>query len=137
MATPETRNVSSAQARRQSAVATASTSFFQIEVISVHLEDGEEGFLRDLDRAHLFHALLAFFLFLEELALAGNVAAVAFREHVLTKRFQSLARDDLRADRGLDRDFVHMLRNQFLQLLREVAAAVLRVRAVGDDRERV
>src|SRR5262245_58853005 len=51
--------------------------------LSAHLQHGEKRFLRDLHFADLLHALLAFFLFLEQLALARNVAAVAFRQHVL------------------------------------------------------
>src|SRR6266576_4464395 len=41
----------------------------------VNLEDREEGFLRDLDRPDLLHALLALFLFFEQLPFAGDVAA--------------------------------------------------------------
>src|SRR5688572_2010571 len=58
-------------------------------------EDGQERFLRDLDRSHLFHALLSFLLLLEELALAGDVPAVTLGGDVLTKRLHGLARDDL------------------------------------------
>src|SRR3712207_4102164 len=46
----------------------------------VDLQDGEEGFLGDLDFADALHALLALFLLFEELALAGDVAAVALGE---------------------------------------------------------
>ena len=35
-----------------------------------HLEDGQEGFLRDIDFADAFHAALAFLLLFEQLALA-------------------------------------------------------------------
>ena len=38
---------------------------------SIHLEDGEKRFLRNLHRSHLLHALLSFLLLLEELALAA------------------------------------------------------------------
>src|SRR5688572_4267649 len=41
--------------------------------VLIHLEDGEEGLLRYFDRAHLLHALLSFFLLLEQLALARDV----------------------------------------------------------------
>src|SRR5262249_29256345 len=63
------------------------------------------------------HALLALFLLLEELALAGNVAAIALGEHVLAKRADRLARDDASADRRLDRDLEHVRRDEFLQPL--------------------
>src|SRR5215469_16089721 len=46
--------------------------------LAVDLEGGDEGFLRDLDLAELPHALLAGLLFVEQLALAGDVAAIAF-----------------------------------------------------------
>src|SRR5229473_7801219 len=50
-----------------------------------HLEHGKKRFLRDLHLAHLLHALLAFLLLLEELALPRDVAPVAFGEHVLAQ----------------------------------------------------
>src|SRR2546428_2611654 len=43
----------------------------------VNLEHREERFLRDLDRAHLLHPLLAFLLLFQEFPLARHVAAVA------------------------------------------------------------
>src|SRR4026209_1295018 len=68
----------------------------------IHLEDGKKGLLRYFDRAHLLHALLSLFLLLEQLALVGDVAAVAFGEHVLAQRLDARPRDDLGADRRLD-----------------------------------
>src|SRR6186997_588363 len=50
------------------------------------LQHGEKRFLRNLDTADALHALLAFLLLLQQLALARNVAAVAFGEHVLAQR---------------------------------------------------
>ena len=47
---------------------------------SAHLQRRQERLLRDLDLADLPHALLALLLLLEELALAGDVAAVALGE---------------------------------------------------------
>src|SRR5262249_17377926 len=49
----------------------------------VRLEYRQERLLRDLDLADLLHALLPLRLLGEKLALAGDVAAVAFRRHVL------------------------------------------------------
>ena len=49
------------------------------------------------------HALLALLLLLQKLALAGDVAGVAFRSDVLGQGRDDLARDDAAADRGLDR----------------------------------
>ena len=45
----------------------------------VGLEHGEEGFLGDFDLADLLHALLAGRLLGQQFALAGNIAAIAFR----------------------------------------------------------
>src|SRR5204862_7592556 len=67
-------------------------------------EHAQERLLRHLDPADLLHPLLAFLLLLEQLALARDVAAVALGDHVLAHGLDRLARDDLRADRGLDRD---------------------------------
>src|SRR3979411_1921717 len=62
-----------------------------------HLEHREERFLRDLDPADALHALLAFLLLFEQLPLAGDVAAIALREHVLAHRLDGLAGDDAAA----------------------------------------
>src|SRR4030095_4328860 len=45
-------------------------------------QDRHEGVLRDLDVPDLLHALLALLLALEQLALAGDVAAVALGRDV-------------------------------------------------------
>src|SRR5436190_7149616 len=74
------------------------------------LQHREERLLRDFDRADLFHALLSFLLFFEQLALAGDVAAVAFRQHVLAQRLDVLARHDVASDRGLDSHVEHLAR---------------------------
>ena len=89
---------------------------------SAHLERGQEGFLRDLDLADLAHALLALLLLLQELALAGDVAAVALGQHVLAERLDRLAGDDPAADRGLDRHLELLPRDQLLELLADAAA---------------
>src|SRR5918993_1114728 len=72
------------------------------------LQHREEGFLRNLDGPELLHALLAFLLLLEQLALAGDVAAVALGQHVLADRLDRFAGDDPAADRRLDRDLEHL-----------------------------
>ena len=89
----------------------------------VHLQRRDEGFLRDLHLAELAHPLLALFLLVEELALAGDVAAIAFGGDVLAQGRDGFAGDDLAADGGLDRDLEHMARDQVLQLLAHGAAA--------------
>src|SRR5215470_7320018 len=76
----------------------------RLSLLLVEIEHGEEGLLRNLDRADLLHPLLALLLLLEQLALAGDVTAVALGEHVLALRLHGFARDHARADRRLDRD---------------------------------
>src|SRR5262245_35759756 len=73
-------------------------------LIRVHLQRGDEGFLRDLDLAEAPHLLLSRFLLVEQLALAGDVAAIAFGRHVLAQSADRLSRDHLAADRRLDRN---------------------------------
>src|SRR5205814_2398439 len=46
-------------------------------LLLAELEHGEERLLRHLDATHLLHPLLALLLLLEQLFLAGDVAAVA------------------------------------------------------------
>src|SRR3974390_626970 len=105
--------------------------------LHIHLQRGDERLLRDVDLAVLAHALLAFFLLLQKLALAGGVAAVAFGGHVLAECAHGLARDHLAADRRLDRHLEHVRGNQFFQFLRHRAAARLRAGAVDQHGERV
>jgi len=49
------------------------------------LQHCEESLLRYIDLADSLHALLALLLFLEELALAANVASVALRDDVFAQ----------------------------------------------------
>src|SRR5207253_7636769 len=79
-------------------------------------QDGEERLLRDLDLADHLHALLAGLLLLQELALARDVAAVALGDDVLAQRLDRLARDDLPADRGLDRNVELLARDEPTEL---------------------
>src|SRR5437762_12330394 len=103
----------------------------------VNLEDREEGFLRNLHRPHLFHAPLSFLLFLEQLALPGDVAAVALGGDVLAQRADRFARDHLGPDRRLDHDLEQLARDQLLELLGDLASPLVGLVAVDDDRERV
>ena len=66
----------------------------------VHLQRCDERLLRDLHPAELAHALLAFLLLLQKLALAGGVAAEAFGGESLAQRPDGLAGDDLAAGSG-------------------------------------
>ena len=79
-------------------------------------EYGEECFLRHFHGADALHTLLAFFLLFEELALTGDVTAVALGEHVLTHCLHGGAADDLSADGALDGDVELLARNEVLEL---------------------
>src|SRR5581483_7528568 len=61
-------------------------------------QDRHERFLRQIDFADALHALFAGLLLLEELALARNVAAVAFRQDVFANGADRFTRDDFAAD---------------------------------------
>src|SRR5258708_1291215 len=50
--------------------------------LHIHLQRRDKRLLRNIDLAELAHALLAFLLLVQELALARHVAAVAFRRDV-------------------------------------------------------
>src|SRR6266542_1556536 len=103
----------------------------------VHAKDGQEGLLRDLDGTDPLHALLAFLLLLEELALARDVAAVALGEHVLAHRPDRLAADDMRADCRLDRHFEHLSRDQLLELFHQRLPNPEGIGPMDDQGERV
>ena len=85
------------------------------------LQHRQERFLRNLHGADALHALLAFLLLLEQLALARDVAAVALGQHVLAQRLDRFARDDAGADRRLDRHLEHLPRDQLAHLRRQHA----------------
>src|SRR6266851_5192660 len=102
-----------------------------------HFEDGEEGFLRNVDLADALHAALAFFLFFEEFTFARDVAAVALGENVFADRRNRFARNHTAADRGLDRHFKQLPRNQFSQAGHEFAAALVGMFAVANQRQRI
>ena len=80
------------------------------------LKDFHEGALGDVDLADLFHFLFALFLLFPELALAGDVAAVAFGGDVFGDGADGFAGDDFAADGGLDGDFEELLRDDFFEL---------------------
>src|SRR6478752_4886258 len=103
----------------------------------LHLQHRQERLLRNLHGADLLHALLALLLLLEELALPRDVAAVALGQDVLPERGDGLAGDDLVADRRLDGHLVQLPRDQLLQLLRHLAAVLLRFVPVDNDAEGV
>src|SRR6185437_10680978 len=52
-------------------------------LIGVHFQRGDERLLRDVDAAEAPHLLFSRLLLVEQLALARDVAAIAFRRDVL------------------------------------------------------
>src|SRR5207247_11370783 len=102
----------------------------RLPLLLIEVEHGQERLLWHLDRADLLHPLLALLLLLEQLALAGDVAAVAFGEHVLPFRLHGLAGDHARTDRGLDRHIEALARDLLRQALDQRAAARIRPGAV-------
>ena len=80
---PKSRRPSAVSITRISAKSTSAflvvtaSGNFEYSSFLIDLQHGQEGLLRNLDRAELLHALLAGFLLLEQLALARDVAAVA------------------------------------------------------------
>src|SRR6266852_6172843 len=102
-----------------------------------YFEDGEEGFLRDVDLADALHALLAFFLFFEEFAFTADVAAVALGQNVFANGRDRLARDHATANCRLNRHLEHLPRNQFAQAGHQVAAALVRLLAMANHGQRV
>src|SRR5665213_1098019 len=90
--------------RRPSGMTGCQVNANSTQSIRIHLQRRDEGLLRDIHLAELAHLLLALFLLVEELALAGGVAAVAFGGDVLAQGADGFAGDDLAADGGLDGD---------------------------------
>src|ERR1700722_8167672 len=82
---------------------------------SVGGQRGDERLLRHLDPPDILHPLLALFLLLEQLALAGDVTAVALRQHVFADCANVLARNDSGSDRGLYRHLELLARNQLFE----------------------
>src|SRR5215472_4654136 len=101
------------------------------------LEDGQEGLLRHFHFADLLHALLTLLLFLEELALARDVSAVALGGHVLAHGLDSFPGDDPAPHRGLDGHLVELARDDPAELLGQRLALLVGLVAVDDDGQRV
>lgn len=115
-------------------------SFRELVAVTCRLyrrAEWRERFLRQLDVADLLHAFLTVFLFLQQLFLTADVTAVAFRQHVFTQLLHGGTRDDVRADRRLNRDVELLTRDQIFHLLHQFTAAILRVVAVGDQSQRI
>src|SRR5689334_4507296 len=95
-------------------------------------EDGHEGFLGDFYAADLLHALFALFLFFEELALTGDVAAVAFAGDVFAEGADGFAGDDAGADGGLEGDLEEVAVDFLAEFFDDGAAALFGLALVDD-----
>src|SRR5207244_959125 len=91
----------------------------------------DERLLGDLDPADALHAPLALLLTLEELALAGDVAAVALGDHVLAPGLDGLTGDDAPADGGLDGHVEELAGDELAEPGRRLAAVSGSLVAVG------
>ena len=103
----------------------------------VELEGTDEHVAGHFDAPDRLHLLLAFLLLLQQLALAGDVTAVALGQHVLALGLHRLAGDHLAADRSLDRHVEHLSRDELLELLAHAVAVGEGLVAVDDRAERV
>ena len=73
-------------------------------MLLVKFQYGEEGLLGHLHITDLLHALLASLLFLEQLTLTTDVAAIALGRDVLSHLFHGLTGYDFGSDGSLDGD---------------------------------
>src|SRR5215213_10756852 len=96
------------------------------ERVGSDAEGGEEGLLWDLHPPDLLHPTLAGFLALEELALAGDVPAVALGGHVLAVGAHRLAGDDPAPHRRLHGNLELLARYELSKPLDEGPTAPIR-----------
>src|SRR5262245_18136525 len=96
------------------------------------LQRRQKCFLRNLHFAQLFHALLTFLLPAQQLALARDVAALAFGHDVLAEGPYNLTCDDATANGGLDDDFEHLPLNEVFEAVAQLTAPVVGLIAMDD-----
>src|SRR5580704_1083037 len=80
-------------------------------IVAADFEDREKRLLWYLDLAELLHSLFAFALFLQQLSLARDVAAIALGGDILPHSRDCFASDDARTDRRQQRNLELMLRD--------------------------
>ena len=73
----------------------------------------------------IFMRFLPFFCFSSSLRLRVDVATVAFGEHIFAQGLDIGAADHALADRGLDRHFEHLARDELAQLGDQLLAALV------------
>src|SRR5262245_54254173 len=82
---------------------------------AVDFQSGNKSLLGNLYLPELPHLFLARLLLFQKLPLAGDVAPIAFRGHVLAQRAHRLAGNDLSADCRLNGDLKKMRRNELFE----------------------
>src|SRR2546426_11746073 len=102
-----------------------------------HGKNRQECLLRDFDPADLFHTLLPFLLFLEELPLARDIPAVTLRQNVFSQCGNRIACNHLASDRRLNDNFKHLPRNELPQTRAEFFPPLVRLLTVDDCRKRI
>ena len=85
----------------------------------------------------MLHFFLSFFLFLEELPLAGDISSIELRSHVLAECRYILTSDDIASDSCLDRDRELCFWYIVLQLLADLPTEIARSSSVYHHREGV
>ncbi len=90
-----------------------------------------------LDRADLFHAFFARFLFFKQLLLARNIAAVTLGDDVFAQGFDCLTRDHVGANGRLDGNVELLARNNLTHFGHHGAATIDRLAPVNNDRQRI
>ncbi len=102
-----------------------------------NLERGQKSLLGQFHVAHSFHALFAFFLFFQQLALAGDVAAIAFCGYILAEGGNSFPGDYFLANGRLDGNHEKLARNGALELERQGAPVLIGLVLVDNYRKRI
>ena len=76
-------------------------------------------------------------MLLQQLALTGDVTAVALGQHVLAQGSDRFTRDDARTDSSLHGDFKLLAWNEFLEALRHLQPIGVGRISVDDGAERI
>src|SRR3989338_11732 len=111
--------------------------FFFTILFPLEFEHRHKRFLRYFDLSELFHAFLAFFLFLPEFAFSRYVPAVTLGGDVFAGRPDRLPRDYLASYRGLKRYLEKLPRDKLFQFRDELVALIVRAFLMDDKREGV
>src|SRR5439155_1672127 len=90
------------------------------------LQYRKKGFLRNIHLPNAFHSPLSFFLFLQQLAFAGNITAITLGQNIFSDGGNRFPRNHAMADGRLDGDLKHLARDKFLHLIRKSLAARVR-----------